>query len=58
MIKMKELKEKLIENLKNYSFKELEEILNKQSEPEVREAIMDAMEKYHTIQFNEWLERM
>ena len=58
MIKMKELKEKLIENLKGYSFKELEEILNKQSEPEVREAIMDAMEKYHTIQFNEWLERM
>lgn len=55
---MKELKEKLIENLKGYSFKELEEILNKQSEPEVREAIMDAMEKYHTIQFNEWLERM
>jgi hypothetical protein len=58
MIKMKELKEKLIENLKGYSFKELEEILNKQNEPEVREAIMNAMEKYHTIQFNEWLERI
>lgn len=55
---MKKLKEKLIENLRGYSFIELEEILNKQKEPEVRETIMEAMEKYHKIQFNEWLERI
>lgn len=55
---MKELKEKLIESLKGYSFKELETLLNKQVDPEIRGTIMDAMEKYHTIQFNEWLERM
>lgn len=53
---MKELKEKLIQLLKGYSFKELEELLNKQSESEVRDTIMDAMEKYHEEKFNKWLE--
>lgn len=53
---MKELQETLINNLKGYSFKELEELLNKQSEPIVRGTIMNAMEKYHEIEFYKWLE--
>ena len=38
------------------SIKELEEILNNQKEPEVRETIMIAMEKYHEVEFYKWLE--
>lgn len=53
---MKELQNKLIENLKGYSFKELEEMLNSQSQPEVREAIMNAMEKYHEEEFLNWID--
>lgn len=52
---MKELKEMLIENLKGYSFEELESLLNKAQDPDVRETIMDAMEKYHETLFIEWL---
>lgn len=52
---MRELQEKLITNLKGYDFKELENLLNKNTLPEVREAIMEAMEKYHKEKFNEWI---
>lgn len=55
-MKMKELQNKLIEMLRGYSFEELEKLLNSQSEPEARGAIMDAMEKYHEEQFIKWLE--
>ena len=52
---MGELKEKLIKSLKGYNFKELEEMLSSQKEPEVREAIMNAMEKYHEEEFINWI---
>lgn len=52
---MKELQEKLIENLKGYNFKEMEELLNRTKLPEARNAIMDAMEKYYEKEFIEWL---
>ena len=55
---MKELQEKLIENLKGYSFDEILELLNKQEVPEVREALMNAMEKYHKERFYKWLEEV
>lgn len=54
--KMISLKQKLIQNLKGYSFEDLKGMLDSQSEPEVREAIMDAMEKYHTAKFYEYME--
>lgn len=53
---MKEMQEKLIKMLKGYSFKELEDMLNTQTEPEVRSSIMNAMELYHEEKFNKWLE--
>ena len=53
---MKELQSKLITMLKGYDFEELKNMLNTQSAPEVRGAIMDAMEKYHEEKFNKWLE--
>ena len=52
---MKELQKKLVENLKGYSFEELETLLNKNEIPEVREAIMNAMEKYYEKEFYAWL---
>ena len=53
---MKELQNKLVKNLKGYSFKELEDLLNKNELPEVREAIMNAMEKYYEEEFIKWIE--
>lgn len=53
---MKELQKRVVEMLKGFSFKELEDMLNTQTVPEVREAIMNAMEQYHKEQFNKWLE--
>lgn len=55
---MKELQEKLIENLKGYSFKEILNLLNKQEEPEIRGTLMNAMEKYHKERFYKWLEEV
>lgn len=53
---MKELQEKLIENLKGYSFEEILNLLNKQTDPDVRGALMAAMEKYHAEKFYKWLD--
>lgn len=53
---MKQLQKQLIENLKGYEFEELLKMLNDSEVPEIREAIMDAMEKYHNEKFMEWLE--
>lgn len=53
---MKELQEKLVENLKGYKFEELVDMMNKQTVPEVREAIMNAMEQYHEEKFLSWME--
>ena len=55
---MKELQKKLIEMLKGYSFKEMEDILNRTELPEARGAILEAMEKYHKVEFNKWLESL
>ena len=52
---MKELQKKLVENLKGYSFEELETLLNKNEIPEVREAIMKEIEKYYEKEFYAWL---
>lgn len=52
---MEKLKEKLIKGLKGYSFEELETLLSNQKEPEVRDAILTAMEKYHEEKFYNWL---
>lgn len=54
--KMKSLQEKLINNLKGYSFEELKGMLDSQSQPEVREAIMEAMERYYEEKYIEWME--
>ena len=53
---MKKLQEKLIEYLKGYNFKELEDLLNKNNLPEVRETIMNAMETYYEEEFYKWIE--
>ena len=53
---MKDLQNKLLENLKGYDFNELENLLNKTNLPEAREVILNAMEKYHEKQFYKWLE--
>lgn len=53
---MNEVKEKLIKNLKGYSFEELKVMLNKQTVPEVRGTIMDAMERYYEDKFIAWME--
>ncbi len=53
---MEELKAKLINALKGYSFAEMKSLLDKQEEPEVRGTILDAMEKYHQDEFMAWLE--
>lgn len=52
---MKELQLKLINNLKGYSFKEMKELLNNTKLVEAREAILNAMEKYHNEEFMKWL---
>lgn len=54
---MKKIKEKLIRSFAGYDFEELEEFLNNNKEPEVRDAIMIAMELYHEEQFKEWIEK-
>jgi len=53
---MKKLQKQLIENLKGYEFEELLKMLNDNEVPEIREAIIDAMEKYHNEKFMKWLE--
>jgi uncharacterized protein (UPF0147 family) len=53
---MKQLQKQLIENLKGYEFEELLKMLNDNEVPEIRKAIMDAMEKYHNEKFMKWLE--
>lgn len=55
-LRLKELKNKLINMCKGLSFEELETLLNKNSDPDVRHTIIDAMEKYHEEKFNNWLE--
>lgn len=53
---MNEIKEKLIKNLKGYSFEELKILLKLQKNPEVRGTIMDAMERYYEDKFLTWME--
>ena len=55
---MENMQKKLIKMLKGYSFKELEEMLNNQTVPEVRNSIMNAMELYHEDKFNKWIEEI
>lgn len=55
--KMRQMKENLIKGLKGYSFGEMLRLLNSNSVPEVRDAIMRAMEMYHTTKFYDWLGR-
>lgn len=50
---MEQLQKQLVENLKGYEFVELLKMLNDNEVPEIREAIMDAMEKYQRYIFNE-----
>lgn len=52
---MKELQQEIVKNLKGYTFNELKYLLNKNTMPEVREAILMAMETYHNKKYNEWL---
>lgn len=55
--KMRKMKENLIKGLKGYSFGEMLRLLNSNTVPEVRDAIMKSMELYHTTKFYDWLGR-
>ena len=52
---MKELQEILIKNLKGYNFEELKITLEAQKVPEVREAVLNAMELYFPNEFMKYL---
>ena len=54
---MRKMKENLIKGLKGYSFGEMLRLLNSNTVPEVRDAIMKSMELYHTTKFYDWLGR-
>ena len=53
--RLNKLQKLLIDSLNGYSFRELENLLNINYEPVTREAIMQAMEKYHKKEFDVWI---
>lgn len=53
--RLNKLQKLLIDSLNGYSFKELENLLNINYSPVTREAIMQAMEKYHKKEYDVWI---
>lgn len=55
---MKELESTLKEKLRNVSFEDLKELMNKHKEPLIRGIILDVMEEKDEIKFYEYLEEV